>query len=756
MATHVQPADAGSVAVTPSGGAVLEGTSVSFKATPKGDYVFSGWSGSLSGSENPATITVTADVSVTANFTLRNYPLTLSVEGEGSIEEKVVSTKADYASGTVVELTAVPASGWSFDHWEGDISGSDNPAQIAIASSAKAVKAVFTKNSYAYNLTIVGPGAVDEYLVEDTKTTLDYGTKVLLKAFPADGAIFKGWSGGFESIEKEVVVDIDSAKELTATFETDEDLYKRPFIDLYQPSSMTKRLYYGLDFSGVSYFPTGFIAVDYDLDGFVDAISCHGDYPNNGRLPMVFYKGPHMTLDEKNNNKYLSLLGVRKSFVGDFNGDSLPDICFVGHGNEDFPNPRDYPVFLMSKDDGTFERLGIEECFEYYHGSAAGDFDNDGDLDVVLLNNSANGVSCILENDGSGSFTPRYDLLNYYWMEPAMYTIEFFDLDHDGFLDIICGGNDYEGRNAMERGFMSLSYDDSPFVLWGNGISYSEAPMSRLPSNYINFGDNSDFAFYDLNGDGMEEIIIAKSADGLVFPDGLSHDPGKGWMIQVFERHGRLFTDETPKYVIDDDPFHLSEMLNIWVSFEEWEGCVYLFARKEGKTNSEIIYRLHNGVLIRVQDSIKPAYPTITSGYPILTDVRTMRQGWQQYAAIVIGFQDGIDLSKLVSEDYCLEMYIQNTDPSLTFDCHFDLFSVLQPNGDYRIYGTGTSASDVLKNDGSWERLCIPLKNFDLWGEGPDENYWNRVDQFVLITTSTGGTEFSVKDIRIRKVLPES
>ena len=192
IATSVQPVGSGSIVVTPSSESVLDGTSVTFKATPNGDYIFTGWSGSLSGTENPASIVASADLNVTANFVLRTYPLIVSVEGDGTIGERVVSTKTEYDSGTVVELTATPSTGWSFDHWEGDLSGTDNPIQITI-SGAKSVKAVFTKNKYAYNLKIVGPGAVDEYLVQSTKGSYEYGTKLLLKAYPSEGAEFVGW-----------------------------------------------------------------------------------------------------------------------------------------------------------------------------------------------------------------------------------------------------------------------------------------------------------------------------------------------------------------------------------------------------------------------------------------------------------------------------------------------------------------------------------------------------------------------------------
>ena len=82
--------------MTPSFGSVLEGAVVSFQAKPSGDYIFTGWSGSLSGADNPKTVTVTSDLSVVANFKLKSYPLIVSVEGEGTVDERVISTKTDY------------------------------------------------------------------------------------------------------------------------------------------------------------------------------------------------------------------------------------------------------------------------------------------------------------------------------------------------------------------------------------------------------------------------------------------------------------------------------------------------------------------------------------------------------------------------------------------------------------------------------------------------------------------------------------
>ncbi len=59
----------GSIGINPSGSAFEEGTAVTIHANPEFGYQFNGWSGDLSGIDNPASIVMDADKSITATFT---------------------------------------------------------------------------------------------------------------------------------------------------------------------------------------------------------------------------------------------------------------------------------------------------------------------------------------------------------------------------------------------------------------------------------------------------------------------------------------------------------------------------------------------------------------------------------------------------------------------------------------------------------------------------------------------------------------
>lgn len=270
ITVSVNPAEGGSV--SPVSGPVLDGTSVSFKATPKGDYVFTGWSGSISGTENPKTVAITQDMNVTANFSLRSYPLTITIEGDGTVAEKVISTKSEYQSGTVVELTANPSDHWLFDHWEGDLEGNENPAQITV-STARNVKAVFVEKTYPLTVEIIGKGTVKEEVI-DTKSSYQEGTTVKLTAVPDEYWQFDHWEGVVDSLTNPITLTVTNQISLNAVFvECDPGIVftETEYVD---PKSFVSRMGLGMEcfsfLAGMSIIPD----FDWEVDKSPDDYDC--------------------------------------------------------------------------------------------------------------------------------------------------------------------------------------------------------------------------------------------------------------------------------------------------------------------------------------------------------------------------------------------------------------------------------------------------------------------------------------------------
>lgn len=200
--------------VSSAGGTYDKDAQISITATPNAEYLFEAWSDGST--DNPRTIKVTTDLSITANFVKKQYDLTVNVVGEGAVAEEVVIQGGRYNSGSQLKLTATAAQGWEFSGWSGAVESTQNPVTVNI-DGAKEITATFTRQKYDLNITIEGEGTVtEEVLIQPGQ--YDYETQVKLTAVPEDGWEFIGWSGDLQSTENPANVSITETKEVTARF----------------------------------------------------------------------------------------------------------------------------------------------------------------------------------------------------------------------------------------------------------------------------------------------------------------------------------------------------------------------------------------------------------------------------------------------------------------------------------------------------------------------------------------------------------
>jgi uncharacterized repeat protein (TIGR02543 family) len=137
------------VVSSPGGREYPSNTVLELTPRPKEGWRFEGWSGDLSGSESPKTITMDKEKNVIVKFKRVDYELKVNIQGEGTVEEKIVTAPGGktYPFQTVVELKAVPKEGWEFEKWTGDLTGVENPKNIAV-DKAKTVTATFKKTIF--------------------------------------------------------------------------------------------------------------------------------------------------------------------------------------------------------------------------------------------------------------------------------------------------------------------------------------------------------------------------------------------------------------------------------------------------------------------------------------------------------------------------------------------------------------------------------------------------------------------------------
>jgi len=135
LTTMVSPAGSGAVTRTPDQPTYHTGDEVTLTAVPNPGWSFTSWTGDANGNTNPLIVTMTANKSITANFTQNEYSLTVSINPPDRGVVTKSPNKPIYFYGETVILTAIPNPGWHFSSWSGNATGGTNPLTLIIAGN---------------------------------------------------------------------------------------------------------------------------------------------------------------------------------------------------------------------------------------------------------------------------------------------------------------------------------------------------------------------------------------------------------------------------------------------------------------------------------------------------------------------------------------------------------------------------------------------------------------------------------------------
>ena len=175
--------------VSPAGQTVEHGANATVVATPKSAYNFAGWyNGTTKVSSNASyTFAVTANISLTAKFTIKTFTTTTanSTGGTASVNKSSV----EYGGSAI--WTATPSTGYNFSKWS---NGSTiNPMTVSSITANTHITPVFVLKSYTVTWNPNG-GTVDP-----TSTTKTHGSTLGTLPTPTRAAdaqytyTFKGW-----------------------------------------------------------------------------------------------------------------------------------------------------------------------------------------------------------------------------------------------------------------------------------------------------------------------------------------------------------------------------------------------------------------------------------------------------------------------------------------------------------------------------------------------------------------------------------
>ena len=172
--------------------------------------------------------------------------------------------------------------------------------------------------------------------------------------------------------------------------------------------------------------------------------------------------------------------------AGDFNGDGKIDLL-VANGN----SPGTFSV-LLGKGDGTFLSPVDYATVQNPQAVTVGDFNGDGKLDVAVAGGGFSGSISVFIGNGDGTFQSQ---INYsVGQEPI--SIVAADLNHDGRLDLAVSNN----------------FDSTVSVLLGNGDGTFQTQTIYNPGHLT----LTALALGDFNGDGNPDLAVANDFDNTI------------------------------------------------------------------------------------------------------------------------------------------------------------------------------------------------------------------------------------------------
>jgi hypothetical protein len=240
--------------------------------------------------------------------------------------------------------------------------------------------------------------------------------------------------------------------------------------------------------------------------------------------------------------------------VFDYNNDGLLDIFFTNGAAIPSLEKTDASYWnrlYRNNGDGTFtdvtEQAGVKGV-GYSMGVAAGDYDNDGFVDLYVTGVNRNQL---LHNNGDGTFTDVTDKAGVGgtiagYGKPWAVAAGWFDSTNSGHLDlIVINYLDYSIASAKLCSVGSTrtycapgNFKGTPNILYrnnGNG-TFTDVSASSHIAQYV--GKGMGLAFADYDNDGFTDIFVSNDTS----PNFLLHNDGDGTFKDVALEQGVAYT----------------------------------------------------------------------------------------------------------------------------------------------------------------------------------------------------------------------
>jgi hypothetical protein len=252
----------------------------------------------------------------------------------------------------------------------------------------------------------------------------------------------------------------------------------RPQLEILEPRTVPSFVTASTFPTGAS--PTGIAVGDLSNDGKLDLVTVgKGTFGNPNVLSVLLNTGSGTFAAPVN---YTTDANPAAVTLGDFNGDGKLDAISVNNGGNDVS------VFL-GNGNGTFQSAVNYTTAKGPDAVAVGDFNGDGHLDLAVANNSAGNLSILLGN-GNGTFGTA-STVSLVSGKPT--SVAVGDFNGDGKLDLVTANGGLAGIN----------------VLLGNGDGTFQATVK-----YTTDANSVAVAVADFNGDGKPDLAVGCASTG--------------------------------------------------------------------------------------------------------------------------------------------------------------------------------------------------------------------------------------------------
>jgi hypothetical protein len=264
-------------------------------------------------------------------------------------------------------------------------------------------------------------------------------------------------------------------------------------------------------------YHTGAAAADYDNDGHLDLVVLAGaDAPEAHRYSLYHNEG-NATFTRVGGGTVTNQLGYFGACAwGDYDNDGFVDL-FITDLGANAGGARN--LLLHNNGDGTFSKVAsgaVANDVGVGYGALWADYDNDGLMDLLVVNNSPNALNFLYHNNGDGTFSRVLTnaVGTNQWPQGAS-GAAWGDYDNDGFQDLFvtdsAGVQNGLYHNNGDGTFARITSDPTvspPAGGWSNGCAWGDYDNDGYLDLFVSNWEGQNGLFHN-NGDGTFTQILS-------------------------------------------------------------------------------------------------------------------------------------------------------------------------------------------------------------------------------------------------------